>query len=82
MHAGFCHRYARLLLSCRTIGRGTVHETTNDIGPATSESGQTATEYTAVLLLVAIVAATALTLLNDPFDGLVSKVVTKLTDLV
>jgi len=56
---------------------------TNDIGPAiTSECGQTATEYTAVLLLVAIVAATALTLLNDPFGGLVTKVVTKLADVV
>lgn len=59
-----------------------MHDTTNDIGPASDEAGQTATEYTFVLLLVAIVSATALTVLNDPVGGLVSKVVTKLTSLV
>jgi Flp pilus assembly pilin Flp len=59
-----------------------VQETTNDTGPMTHEAGQTATEYTFVLLLVAIVSATALTLLNDPFGGLVTKVVTKLTDAI
>ena len=56
-----------------------MQQATNDIGPATNEAGQTATEYTLVLLFVSIAAAIALATLNDPFAGLVAKLVAKIT---
>lgn len=52
-----------------------VHELSN-------ESGQTATEYALVLTLVAITAAIALAALNDPFTGLVARVVEAITNVV
>jgi Flp pilus assembly pilin Flp len=55
---------------------------TNDIDPVTNESGQTATEYTAVMLLVSIVVATALAALNGPFAGLVNDLVDKIASVV
>jgi Flp pilus assembly pilin Flp len=82
MRSGFDRSYARLLLSRWTVG-GNVQERISDVvGPAANETGQTATEYAAVVLLVAIVAATALAALNNPFDGLVSDLVDKIASLV
>ena len=57
-------------------------ETTNDAGPATNETGQTATEYTLVLMLVSIAAAIGLAALNHPFGGLVTRIVNRIAGLV